>query len=126
MPYKVVFQRWSIDTDNIYTTPLEFIEGLVPGGTQSITEAMATLSGQGLYTIQELDDLEEVITNQVMSLDVANQVLTITRTFPSQDLYDTYIRNQNNNINLDNMRDLYPNLFPEKYNTISISEGEVV
>lgn len=125
MPYEVVFERRSKDTVNVYTTAMEFIEGLVPGGTESIMQSIAALSEQGLYTIQELDDLEDVITNQVMSLDVANQVLTITRTFPSQDLYDAYMRNKNNDIHKDYMRDLYPDLFPIKYDTISISEGEV-
>jgi hypothetical protein len=104
---------------------LEFIEALVPGGTESIMESIAALSEQGLYTTEELDVLEDVITNQVMSLDVATQVLTITRTFPSQAYYDTYVENNSSDIHRNYMMDLYPDLFPIKYYTITISKGEI-
>lgn len=125
MPYEEVKYRQSLDEEVTYTTADEFRIGLIPGGQMSIPEALAYLSQSGYFTIQEIDELEDAITNTVHSFDESTQTVTSTRVYSSKELRDKYQAFGLTSTYNEYLENLYPELFPMKYQVTIISEGEI-
>ena len=125
MPYQEVKHRQSLDEEVTYTTTEEFRIGLIPGGQMSIPDLMAYLSQSDYFTIQEIDELEDAITNTVHSFDESTQTVTSTRVYSSKELRDKYKAFSLTPTYNQYLQNLYPELFPMKYQDTIISEGEI-